>query len=101
MSEHTKDNKALMATPESAMYSYLTDCRIPKNEYEHYAGRKILNLEAQLAESQRQNAELRDLCMEVYSDHKAPDMPMIGYNECEKDKCDWCARLDKTLAGKE
>ena len=50
MSEHTKDNKALMATPESAMYSYLTDCRIPKNEYEHYAGRKILNLEEQLAE---------------------------------------------------
>ena len=27
-------------------------------------------IEAQLAESQRQNAELRDLCMEVYSDHK-------------------------------
>jgi len=57
---------------------------------------KNTRLTEQLAESQRQNRELRDLCMEVYSDHKAPDMP-IGYNECEKDKCDWCARLDRAL----
>ena len=66
-----------------------------------FADEEITRLTEQLAESQRQNKELRDLCMEVYSDHKAPDMPMIGYNECEKDKCDWCARLDKALQGRE
>ena len=107
MSEHIKDNKALMATPESAMYSYLTGCRFPKNEYEHYAGRKILDLEAQLdiqqgleleyrreindlkaqlADSQRQKAGLRK-----YADH---DRACMGwFKVAERCTCG----LDKAL----
>lgn len=64
--------QAYQATPKEELLRQLMDCRIPKNEREHFAARHIADLQRELADANAREARLRELLLKTRTQLMAP-----------------------------